>query len=347
MIIINFVIKFLLFIILIIFIISLRNFNNNLAKIKNINLKEKIHKIFLYKEDEKINLSNTNLIYICMALDNNVVYPTLVSMTSVLENNNNEKNMLAYNLLLSYDFKIENIQIFESLKRNYPVIINYYIIPNIFGTFKRWKNGTFCHYHKILIPFIFHYLERILYLDTDTLIFKDLSKMYNLDFNNNFIIGAQATDKYIVKKYNAKIKLYVNAGVILFNIKKIRKHNKDIELLYYTMKNFKKYKYPEQDSINIIFNPLVGIFPYEWGMRIIDSLDTYKKYCEPLYNQKYPINEIINAISKPGLVHLIYCFPKIYYRDTKYRFENDSICLKYQKLFYFYAKKSKIYIENL
>ena len=67
--------------------------------------------------------------------------------------------------------------------------------------------------------------------------------MYNLDFNNNFIIGAQATDKYIVKKFHAKIKLYVNAGVILFNIKKIRKHNKDIELLYYTMKNFKKYKY--------------------------------------------------------------------------------------------------------
>jgi lipopolysaccharide biosynthesis glycosyltransferase len=84
---------------------------------------------------------------------------------------------LTYNLLLSYDFKLEKIQIFESLKRDYPLIINYYIIPNIFGTFKRWKNGTFCYYHKILIQALFHYLERILYLNTDTLIFKDLSAM--------------------------------------------------------------------------------------------------------------------------------------------------------------------------
>jgi len=326
---------------LIILIILIKLLINNLIKIKKIILKRKFHKIFLYKEDKKMILNSTNLINVCMALDNNIIYPTLVSMTSALENNNNKKNLLAYHLLLSDDFKKENIEIFESLKQNYPVIINYYIIPNIFASFKSWSHGTYCHYYKIIIPMLFPNLERILYLDTDTLIFKDLSKLYNLNFNHNFIIGAQATDKYIVKKYNAKIKLYVNAGVILFNIKKIRKYNKDIELLYFTMKNCRKYKYPEQDSINIIFNPLVGIFPYEWGMREIDSLDTYKKYCEPRYIKKYPINGIVKAISKPGLVHLTYCFPKIYYRITKYRFENDSICFKYQKLFYFYAKKTK------
>ena len=341
-----FVIKFFLFLLIIILIILLNLLINNLIKIKRIKLKNKFRKIFLYKEDNKMSLNNINLINICMALDNNIIYPALVSMTSALENNNNKKNLLTYYLLLSEDFKKENIEKFESLKTNYPVIINYFIIPNIFTSFKSWTHGTYCHYYKIIIPMLFPKLERILYLDTDTLIFKDLSKMYNLDFNHNYIIGAQATDKYIVRKFNAKIKLYVNAGVILFNIKKIRKHNKDIELLYYTMKNFKKYKYPEQDSINIIFNPLVGIFPYKWGMRIIDTLDTYKKYCEPAYNQKYPLNEIINAISKPGLVHLIYCFPKIYYRITKYRFEDDSICYKYQKLFYFYAKKTK-YVSKI
>lgn len=240
MIIINFIIKFILLLILMIFIILIKCFNNNLSKIKNIDLKEKIHKIFLYREDEKVKSNNKTLINICMALDNNVIYPTLVSMTSALENNNNENNILAYNLLLSYDFNIENIQIFESLKRNYSVIINYYIIPNIFGTFRKGVDGTICIYYRIIIPMLFPYLERILFLDSDTLIFKDLSKMYNLNFNNNFILAAQATDKYIVTKFNAKIKLYVNAGVILFNIEKIRKYNKDIELLYYTMKNYKK-----------------------------------------------------------------------------------------------------------
>jgi lipopolysaccharide biosynthesis glycosyltransferase len=149
--------------------------------------------------------------------------------------------------------------------------------------------------------------------------------------------------KYIVRKFNAKIKLYVNAGVILFNIKKIRKHNKDIELLYYTMKNSKNLRYPEQDSINIVFNPRIGILPYKYGMRIIDSFKTYKKYCERRYIIKYSIDEINKALIRPAILHLTFCYPKIWNRVTRSIFKNDKICIKYQKEFYFYAKKTKYF----
>lgn len=327
-----------------IFIIPFKCYNNNLSKIKNI-LNTKFNKMFLYKEDEKMNLNKKNLINICMSLDNNIIYPTLVSMASALENNNNNENILAYNLLLSNDFKKENIKIFESLKRNYPVIINYYIIPNFFVTFKKWKRRTHCHYHKLIIPMLFPNMERMLYLDSDTLVFKDISKMYNLNFKHNFILGAQAHDKYIMKKFNLKLKALVNVGVILFNIKKIRKYNKDIELLYFTMKNSNTLKYPEQDSMNIVFNPNIGILPYEYGMRIIDSLQTYKEKCEHKYIIKYSINEIKNAILRPAIVHLIYCSPKIWNKGTKSWFGKDKICIKYQKQFYYYAKKTKYYFE--
>ncbi len=182
-----------------------------------------------------------------------------------------------------------------------------------------------------------------MYLDCDTLIFKDLSEMYNLNFNHNFILGAQAHDKYIMSKFNITLKVLVNSGVILFNIKKIRKYNKDIELLYFTMKNSKKLKYPEQDSINIVFNPWIGILPYEYGMRIIDSLKTYKKSCEPRYIIKYSIDEIKKALKSPAILHLTYCNPKIWNRVTKSIFKNDTICIKYQKEFYFYAKKTKYF----
>jgi len=324
-----------------VFIIVIMAFLNKFYKSKIEN--KNFHKMFLYKEDDNNNFNNKNLINICMSLDNNIIYPTLVSMVSALENNNNKKNILSYNLLLSNDFNKENIQIFESLKRTYQIIINYYIIPNIFTSFKKWKNGTRCHYHKILIPILFPNLERVIYLDCDTLIFKDLSEMYNLNFNHNFILGAQAHDKYIRKKFNLKLKVLVNSGVILFNIQKIRKYNKDIELLYFIMKNSKKFKYPEQDSINIVFNPRIGLLPYQYGMRIIDSLETYKNHCEPSYIIKYSIEEINKAIIRPGILHLTYCKPKIWYKVTRSIFKNDTICIKYQKEFYFYAKKTKYF----
>lgn len=142
--------KFLLILILIFSIISFKYYLNNFSICLNTNF----HKMFLYQEDEKMNLKNKKLIInICMALDNNIIYQTLVSMTSALENNNNEKNILAYNLLLSADFKKENIKVFESLKRNYPVIINYYVIPNIFGKLKTWRHGTHCHYSNSISLF--------------------------------------------------------------------------------------------------------------------------------------------------------------------------------------------------
>lgn len=53
-----------------------------------------------------------------MSIDNRHIYPTLISIVSALENNNREKNLLVYNLLLSFDFMKENINIFESLKKN-------------------------------------------------------------------------------------------------------------------------------------------------------------------------------------------------------------------------------------
>ena len=89
------------------------------------------------------------------------------------------------------------------------------------------------------------------------------------------------------------------------------------------MKNSKKFKYPEQDSLNIIFNQSIGLLPYEYGMRIIDSLETYKKHLEPQYIKKYSINEIKNALLKPAILHLTYCSPKVWKRKTKSLFKKE------------------------
>ena len=46
-----------------------------------------------------------------MAIDNSHIYPSLISIVSALENNNREKNILVYYLLLSFDFMKEKINI--------------------------------------------------------------------------------------------------------------------------------------------------------------------------------------------------------------------------------------------
>ena len=60
-------------------------------------------------------------------------------MTSALENNDKENHILIFYLLVSDKFNDKNIEIFESLKLNYDVRINYYYMINTF----RWRYNCF------------------------------------------------------------------------------------------------------------------------------------------------------------------------------------------------------------
>lgn len=186
-------------------------------------------RIFLYKDDIIEKNNKKNIIHISMAIDNNGLYPTLVSMVSALHNNNQTKNILVYHLLLSYNFNKNYITTFDSLKSKYEVKINYYIIPNIFKKYRSWNEGTTTIYYKLLLPFIMNEFERIIYLDADTLVFKDIFDMYNLPFNGNYALGYPFHDVYKIDKFIKNVKYYINGGVILFNLKKIRNDNKDID----------------------------------------------------------------------------------------------------------------------
>ena len=169
---------------MIIHLINKKNDYNNKLLLKNI--KEKIN-----SNKNNINQSltiNKTEILISMSLDNNAIYPTLVSMTSALENNDNNKNILVYYFLLSHDFNVKNLEIFESLKYHYDFKIKYFFIPNIFTDMDKWRDSDTIYY-KLLIPLMFPELERMIFLDGDTLIFKDISEIYNLPFNGNFVLG--------------------------------------------------------------------------------------------------------------------------------------------------------------
>lgn len=165
-----------------------------------------------------------------MSIDNNGLFPSLVSMTSALENNNKTNNILVYHLLLSNNFDKDLIKTFETLKNKYEVKINYYIIPDIFKNCRSWTNGTNTIYYKLLLPLIMDDLERIIFLDADTLVFKDLLEMYNLPFNDNYILGFPFHSADKIDKFVKGAKYYINIGVVLFNLKKIRNDNKEMEI---------------------------------------------------------------------------------------------------------------------
>ena len=286
-----------------------------------------------------------NQIHIAMAIDNNFIYPTLVSMASGLYNNNDKENVIVYHLLCSHDFDNNKFEIFNSLKKRYEFSLNYYIIPNFFKNFKRWVGATITVYYKMILPLLFHDLERIIYLDADTLIFKDLYEMYNLPFNGNYVLGYPFHDSNKIDKYVKNATYYINGGVILFNNELIRKDNKDLELISFTMEHNSELWFLEQDSINIVFYEKIGILPLKYGIYMYGTVDSFEKSIQIRIRFKLNRTEVINAIADPSLVHFSCCNPKPWQRHSNNEFGVHDICKRFHDEFYFYANKTDYYSE--
>lgn len=90
-------------------------------------------------------------------------------------------------------------------------------------------------YYRYLIPELLPELDKILYLDADIIVRGDITPLYDFDISDYYISGAN--DLWVHDtKYKGKIgfaqnELYVNAGVLLMNLRKMRaeKNGSDID----------------------------------------------------------------------------------------------------------------------
>ena len=191
-------------------------------------------------------------------------------------------------------------------------------------------------------------VDRILYLDADTLVFKDLGEMYQIDFNGNYILGMLDYLYYGIDYLGINSEKYINAGVILLNLEKIRN-----DKIYYNILNITNsniiLKNNDQTVLNYALYPKIGLIPYKY---IIFNFH-HESDAEPYVNDlRTRINstKISESIIDPTIIHYILCRPKIWKAKSKYNIKKckerkDCSCIKSQKLWYTYANKTGYYKE--
>ena len=149
---------------------EIENIYNAIEKIKKLK-KEKIYK------SKNITRDDGKLILACSyALDNGYVYPTLVSMTSLAINAGNNTFYNIY-VLVSQDFTEENKKILMSIEKNYTEHCKVIFIN--MGDKFQGKDTNFripiAAYYRLELHNILSDVDRIIYMDGDTVIFQDLS----------------------------------------------------------------------------------------------------------------------------------------------------------------------------
>ncbi len=118
-------------------------------------------------------------------------------------------------------------------------------------------------------------LDRILYLDSDTLVINSLKELYNIDFDDNYFIAATHIKKLLHKFHEIRLNIkenepYINTGVLLINLDKLRNENIEEKVVKYVQENEKKLMLPDQDIISALYGDkikLVDALKYNLGER--------------------------------------------------------------------------------
>lgn len=157
-------------------------------------------------------------------------------------------------------------------------------------------------YYRILASYYLpKKVNKILYLDPDLVVINKLDKLYNLDLDNYYFAAAshiwgmlQTFNRIRLRMKNDDI--YINSGVMLMNIKLLRKEQNKEDVYKFIKKNKNNLMLPDQDVISGLYaNKVLPLDPYIYNMT------------EKLLKQKYFLPHISKRWIKDNSVIIHYC----------------------------------------
>ena len=144
-------------------------------------------------------------------------------------------------------------------------------------------------------------IDRIVYLDCDTIVKQSLAPLFTQDLTDYYLAGVQDVGYYYWKDHNPdfiyKEGFYINAGVLLINLDAWRKNDLFTKLVEFTLQNAKKIAIGDQDVINQVCFGKIKQLDYKWNVQ--DSF--YRTEPERAANPN--CEQIIKAAENPAIIH--------------------------------------------
>lgn len=190
---------------------------------------------------------------ICFVVNKNYIGQLKVCMKSLFETNKNHIDIF----LLQNDLDDADKDDLSKFINKYNQSINYITMDdsNFIGLPKMGYDSSYTAYFKIMIPYILNYLDRVLYLDCDILVEKDLTSLYNR-VTTNFLSSCldermnKKKQNHVEKIVGYKTNKYFNSGVVLFDFKHSDQIVNKENVFAYIKANLDIIEFHDQDILN-------------------------------------------------------------------------------------------------
>ena len=297
--------------------------------------KELIKKNIEKWENRKINKKEDKSVIACAyALDNSYVYPTLVSMTSLVENAANTTFYSIY-VLISEDFSDESRTVIKSVEKNHNTSCEIIFI-NMEDKYKNEKTDKRIKtpaYYKLSLHDLLPNVKRAVWLDGDTGIFGDLTELINYDMGKNYMMGFLDSLPGAIDKFGIQNATVLCSGVLLIDLEALRKNNITEKFNKFMIEEKDNINQHDQTIINVVLQENIGPLPPKYGMWCFEAkIHALKHIRRQRPHLQCSEGEFIDAYYHPVIMHFVW--PKPYWRRKKPVFNNE---------WWNYARKSGYY----
>lgn len=219
-----------------------------------------------------------NIINICLSCDDNYSEYAGVVIASVLANAKPTDEPVFY--ILDGGISNKHKQEILTLKNIKDCEIKFVKInEDSFDSYKKVKSHqyvTLATYYRLKLPTLLPHVSKIIYLDCDVIVQTSLYDLFNFDLKGYPIAGVHDIKKHIVKDNPS----YVNAGMLVVDLKRVVELNLEQKFLEYTKKHIDTIKVGDQEIINEVCKGNILILEDEWNVQSSNftNRSSYTKY---------------------------------------------------------------------
>lgn len=219
-----------------------------------------------------------NIINICLSCDDNYSEHAGVVIASVLTNAKPTDEPVFY--ILDGGISDKHKQEILTLKNIKDCEIKFVKInEDSFDSYKKVKSHqyvTLATYYRLKLPTLLPHVSKIIYLDCDVVVQTSLYDLFNIDLKGYPIAGVHDIKKHIVKDNPS----YVNAGMLVVDLKRVVELNLEQKFLEYTQKHIDTIKVGDQEIINEVCKGNIMILEDEWNVQSSNftNRSSYTKY---------------------------------------------------------------------
>lgn len=232
-------------------------------------------------------------------------------MCSIFENNKHIKEITIH--IISDGISQDNKQKLTMFCHTYNRNINIIELGDI-STYFDFSFDTLGWNNVILSRLLLDQLlpktvNKIIYLDGDTVVIDSLDELWETDMQN-FVIGGSIEPTVDKKRKNSlgipENQPYINSGVLLINLEKWRNENTGKKIIEYYKAHDGKLFAADQDAINGTLHGQIYIFSPKFNFYTIHSYYPYKMLKKLTSPAAYISEEIFkDAFDSPTIIHFL------------------------------------------